>query len=214
MLNELKKYQLQISVALLFIFNGVGLFGVILSDDPKSFLSLTPLNLLISAAILFANHSKWSTKQMIVLFLVAVSGFLMEVLGVKTGVVFGEYFYEDTLGWKLLDVSIIIGLNWALLCYFAVYTFDKLFENRFLLAFVSSVFLVALDLLIEPIAIKYDFWEWKSENIPLQNFIAWWALAFIFSLGITYVKKNSKNKVAIYLLFTQVVFFGILNLMK
>jgi hypothetical protein len=50
MLNEFKKYQLQISVTLLLIFNGVGLFGVMLSDDPLGFLSLTPLNLIISAA--------------------------------------------------------------------------------------------------------------------------------------------------------------------
>jgi putative membrane protein len=171
-------------------------------------------NLIISAAILFANHSKWSLSQALMLIVVAVFGFFIEVIGVKTGVVFGEYFYEDTLGWKLFDVSVIIGLNWALLSYFAVYTFDKFFENKVVLAIVSSIFLVLLDWLIEPIAIRYDFWEWKSENIPLQNFVAWWALAFIFSLGITYVKKNSKNKVAMYLLLTQVVFFGILNLVK
>lgn len=214
MLNEIRKYQIQISVALLIIFNGVGLFGVLLSEDPKQFLLLTPLNLIISAVILFANHSKWTVKQIIMLIAVALAGFFMEVLGVKTGVVFGEYFYEDTLGWKLLDVSLVIGLNWALLCYFAVYTFDKFIENKILLSLVSSFVLVVLDLLIEPIAIQYDFWEWESESIPVQNFIAWWLLAFVFSMGITFVKNKSENKVAEALLVIQVLFFGILNLVK
>jgi len=214
MLGESKKYRIRMSGALLVLSNGIGLFGVLLSEDPKGFLLLTPLNLLISAIILFANHSKWTNKQIYMLIAVAIVGFFMEVIGVKTGVVFGEYFYEDTLGWKLMDVSVIIGLNWALLCYFAIYTFDKFIDNKLLLALISSLFLVFLDLLIEPIAIQYDFWEWKSEEIPVQNFIAWWLLAFIFSWGITFVKDKSQNKVAIYLLVIQVLFFGILNLVK
>jgi putative membrane protein len=214
MLANLKKYQWQLSVALLLIFNGVGLFGVLLSDEPKEFLLLTPINLMISAVILFANHCKWSKNQVYVLIAVGIGGFLMEVIGVKTGVVFGEYFYEETLGPKLFDVPIIIGLNWALLSYFAVYTFDKFIDHKLLLTFISSLFLVILDVIIEPIAIKYDFWQWKSEEIPLQNFIAWWLLAFIFCLSIAYVKKGSQNKLAVYLLLIQVMFFGILNLVK
>ncbi len=214
MLSEIKKYQWQISVVLLIIFNGVGLFGVLLSDDPKEFLLLTPFNLIMSSIILFSNHAKWTFQQIAVLVGVALAGFFMEVVGVKTGVVFGEYFYEDTLGWKLFDVSLIIGLNWALLCYFAVYTFEKYFSNKFLLALVASLVLVFLDVLIEPIAVLYDFWEWKSEEIPLQNFIAWWVLAFVFCLSIVWVKQASKNKVAVYLLIIQILFFGILNLMK
>ena len=71
-----------------------------------------------------------------------------------------------------------------------------------------------LDLLIEPIAIQYDFWEWKSEDIPLQNFITWWLLAFVFSWGIALVKDKCQNGVAVYLLILQVLFFGILNLVK
>jgi putative membrane protein len=187
---------------------------VLLSDDPKGFLLLTPLNLIISAAILFFNHSKWNSKQITVLIGVALIGFFMEVVGVKTGVIFGEYFYEDTLGWKLFDVSVIIGLNWALLCYFSVYSLEKFIKSKFLLALVASLLLVGLDLLIEPIAILYDFWEWKSEEIPLQNFLAWWVLAFLFCAGITAVKGRSENKIAIYLFIIQVLFFGILNLMK
>jgi putative membrane protein len=214
MLNEIAKYKWQISIALLLIFNGVGLFGILLSEDPLSFLSLTPLNLLISATILLVNHEKWTRQQITIFVLIAALGFGVEVLGVKTEVIFGSYFYEDTLGWKLFDTSLIIGLNWLMLSYYAVYSFASRISNIFLLSLISSFVLVGLDVLIEPIAIKYDFWEWRTSEIPLQNFIAWWLLAFVFCWMIAKVKKDSVNKVAPYLLIIQILFFGILNIVK
>ncbi len=211
MWSKIKTYQWHISVLLLLIFNGAGIFGVLLSEDPISFLELTPLNLIISAVILYYNHTQWSKSQILVLISVAILGFLVEVLGVQTGKVFGAYFYEETLGWKLWDVSLIIGLNWALLTYFAVYTLSFKIQSVFLKAFLASILLVGLDILIEPIAIQYDFWEWESETIPIQNFIAWWFIALVFSLGIAYTQKESTNKIAPVLFLIQVLFFGILN---
>jgi putative membrane protein len=37
----------------------------------------------------------------------------LEVVGVKTGLIFGEYKYGSTLGIKLFEVPLIIGFNWV-----------------------------------------------------------------------------------------------------
>ena len=46
-----------------------------------------------------------------------VIGWGMEVIGTKTGFIFGQYYYTDALGPALLGVPLVIGLMWFALAY-------------------------------------------------------------------------------------------------
>lgn len=208
MLNDLKKYQLQISVLLLLVFYGIGLGGMLLSDDAKLFASLSWLNLLVSGLVLFFNHKKWTVNLVFSLLIIAIAGFFVEVAGVKTGVIFGRYFYGDSLGWKWMDVPLIIGLNWVMLCYFSVYTWSKWFKSVGMVVLLASVTMVGLDMLIEPLAEKLGFWSWYGHQIPVRNYLAWWVLSVLFCGLLVMVKKSSENKIAPYLLVVQMAFFA------
>lgn len=208
MLNDLKKYQLQISVLLLLVFYGIGLGGMLLSDDAKLFASLSWLNLLVSGLVLFFNHKKWTVNLVFSLLIIAIAGFFVEVAGVKTGVIFGRYFYGDSLGWKWMDVPLIIGLNWVMLCYFSVYTWSKWFKSVGMVVLLASVTMVGLDMLIEPLAEKLGFWSWHGHQIPVRNYLAWWVLSVLFCGLLVMVKKSSENKIAPYLLVVQMAFFA------
>jgi putative membrane protein len=43
--------------------------------------------------------------------IIAVAGFFIEAIGVNTGLIFGNYVYKTTLGWKFLETPLIIGVN-------------------------------------------------------------------------------------------------------
>ena len=73
--------------------------------------------------------------------------------------------------------------------------------------------MVGLDFFIEPIAISLDFWSWKYDTIPLQNYLGWFLIAFLLQLiFLSVFNKAEKNIVAIVLFGWQIIFFGVLNL--
>lgn len=212
MLNNAKS-KLKVSIIILVAFYVSGIIGILTNNQTIDFLSLTPLNLLVNATLLLFNHQKWTNKQWLVFFIIAVIGYFIEVIGVTTGVIFGEYVYKTTLGWKLFETPLIIGVNWMLLTYGVVYTIGIKIKNTIGIALASACLLVALDILIEPVAMKYDFWTWKQVIIPLKNYIAWFVISFILCYVLAHYKGTSKNNFAPYLLIMQFIFFGIFNFM-
>ena len=52
--------KLLISVAVLIIFHLVGFWGMVFSPDPTYFQNLTPLNLLLTAFLLFINDRNFN----------------------------------------------------------------------------------------------------------------------------------------------------------
>lgn len=213
MLNKNSKLKLKISIIILIAFYISGIVGILTKNQTIDFLSLTPLNLLVNATLLLLNHQKGTNKQWLVFLIIAVIGYFIEVIGVTTGVIFGDYFYKTTLGWKLFETPLIIGVNWMLLTYGVVYTIGVKIKNTIGIALASAFVLVALDILIEPVAIKYDFWIWKQAIVPFKNYIAWFFISFILCYIVAHYKSVSKNNFAPYLLVMQFIFFGIFNFM-
>jgi uncharacterized membrane protein len=54
---------------------------------------------------------------------------------------------------------------------------------------MAALLMVALDVLIEPVAVALDFWQWENAVIPIQNFVMWFANGFYYS---TNSSKNCK----------------------
>jgi putative membrane protein len=213
MSNNNTKLKLKVSIVILIAFYISGIVGILTKNQTIDFLSLTPLNLLVNATLLLLNHQKGTNKQWLVFLIIAVIGYFIEVIGVTTGVIFGDYFYKTTLGWKLFETPLIIGVNWMLLTYGVVYTIGIKIKNTIGIALASAFVLVALDILIEPVAIKYDFWIWKQAIVPFKNYIAWFFISFILCYIVAHYKSVSKNNFAPYLLVMQFIFFGIFNFM-
>ena len=202
--------KLKTAVIILGLFHISGIIAIVATPFKDVFLSLTPLNLLISAGLLFTFHEKYSKIQFISFISIAIFGYFFEVLGVNTGKIFGVYTYGPVLGWKLLETPLIIGVNWIILTYSITYSWSNFIENKWLLAILSAFSLVLLDVIIEPVAVIYNFWRWENNIIPIQNFVAWGIIAFLFCLILAFLKKKSTNKFAPYLIVTQVIFFSAL----
>ena len=69
-----------------------------------------------------------------------------------------------------------------------------------------------IDVLIEPVAVKFDYWSWQDQIIPLQNFVAWYIISFLMLRAYYELEFRKTNNVAGTLLICQIVFFIVLNL--
>lgn len=214
MISYLKNNWFKLAVFNIILVYLVGIAGICFTSetDRKLFLQLTPINLILTILHLLLAHKKWDLKFILTTILILFFGFFIEVIGVKTEVVFGSYYYGATLGFKWLDVPILMGLNWLLLVYAIATSLNKI-KNVWLFSICAATIMTTLDFLIEPIAIKLDFWQWQNNIIPIQNFVAWFILSFLLFFIFRLTNGIFENRFSKIILIIQFVFFGILNIL-
>lgn len=206
-----KRLTLVAGIFLLIIYL-VGIAGISISSLRSDFVDLTPYTLLLSAVILFAFHRRWNLRFIAAIVVIALAGFWVEVLGVKTGVIFGGYSYGPVLGIKWKQVPLIIALNWLILIYCSYIIAGKLLRSALPRLALTAALMVGMDVIMEPVAITLDMWTWEAVAPPLQNYAAWFGISFLFAGLLHYLKIEVVNPLAGYLFFYLVMFFGILNL--
>ena len=207
-----------ISIAVIIIFHFVGLIGFSVEALIPLFKILVPAHLLLMTFILFFNHKDWNSHFYIFLFSVYVFSFIIEGLGTNTGLIFGEYQYLTTLGIKVWNTPLMIGINWLILVYSAGvliqgYMPSNSASSVIIKSLIGAAMLTFIDFFIEPIAIKFDYWAWQNTLVPIQNYVAWFVTAFIFMLVFNKLYFNKSNPIASILLFTQFVFFVLLSVL-
>lgn len=203
-----------LAIAVLAILYAVGIVGIVLPLHPD-FVLLTPLNLLISLGLMLAFHRGWNINIIIFLIVSYLVGFGAELFGVQTGLLFGNYTYGRVLGPKLWGTPLMIGVNWVILAYASGVIANALLPRQhwLLRAALAAALMVALDVLIEPVAMRYDFWSWADDTVPLRNYIGWFVVALPLLCIFTFTQPNARNKVAVALFIMQVVFFLMLNIL-
>ncbi|TAE38767.1 MAG: carotenoid biosynthesis protein [Runella slithyformis] len=174
---------------------------------------LTPFHLLTCLVLLLLFHQSWNAATAFYCFLAFVAGFFIEVVGVHTGLIFGSYRYGNTLGYKALDVPLLIGANWLVLTYCVGTVVNSLALPTIWKAACAATVITALDVLIEPVAIRNDFWSWQNNVIPFQNYAAWFLISWVLLLVFYILPFAKTNRLAIVLLLSQLAFFGLHNLL-
>jgi len=224
--NQLTKFQVATAIAVLF--HTIGLVGL-LYFDKTFFLAATPFNLLLSFVLLI-----WTQKEKNIYFLLFfiscfIIGVLVEVIGINTGILFGDYKYGDTLGYKIWNVPVLIGINWFIIIYccgISVYTLLMKMIVRVaadsgktpaamkaLSVIIDGATLaVFFDWLMEPVAIKLGYWSWNVDgSIPVLNYICWFIVSVLLLSIFHFTKFNKQNKFAVNLLLIQLMFFLLLR---
>jgi bisanhydrobacterioruberin hydratase len=154
-----------------------------------------------------------SLKLVLLALIIASLGYLIEVIGVASGALFGQYQYGNTLGYKLVNVPLLIGINWLLLIFAAYGVMSTFFNKAWQIAFCGALLLTLLDIAIEPVAIKLDFWSWQGEKIPLQNYLMWFLVSFLLLLLVYLFRVEINGRFSFVLMGAQLVFFVMLNLL-
>ncbi|WP_321372006.1 carotenoid biosynthesis protein [uncultured Draconibacterium sp.] len=199
-------------VLFLVIFYAVGFAGLSVPATRPFFVHLTPFALLLSSFIVGLFHSKFSAKTIFVFIFIYIASFIVELIGVNTGSIFGNYSYGHGLGIKLFNTPLIIGLNWLLLVYVSNSVME-LSNWPLMLKIVGAAFLLlGYDVLLEQVAPQLAMWTFSESAVPVQNYLAWFLLALLFSLVINLLKINTKNRIAPVVFGIQALFFAMLLL--
>lgn len=225
-LKNISKYEAATAIAI--FFHAIGLVGL-LCYPTGFFVNATSFNLLLSFTLLIWTQQ--SKNWYFFLFLLAsfVIGFFVEVVGVNTGLLFGEYVYGKVLGLQWLQVPLIIGINWFIIVYCCGICTHSLLakiiarvaadtgEPPMLLKAVSVIIdgatlAVLLDWLIEPVAVKLGFWTWLGDgSIPIYNYICWFLVSLLLLTIFHFCRFSKQNKFAVNLLLIQALFFLLLR---
>ena len=201
------KNKIYIACLLMFFFNIFG--SILLFFDPfkEIVLALTPVNLLTVLALFLWANSNFSVNLFKTFFLIYIIGVLVEITGVNSKILFGDYYYGQALGLQILGTPLIIGVNWLTLSLATFGISSYIFRHRWFTVLFASTLMVATDFVIEPLAGVLDFWHWSSAQIPLQNYIAWFVISLIIQFILVKGKIKFNSMLCFSLLFSQVVFF-------
>ena len=120
--------------------------------------------------------------------------YVMEWLGTHLGIPFGHYYYTNNLGPLILDVPIVIPIQWfnaLYVCYImANITLSRsgngasasLLKRILLTSIITGLFMVSWDFINDPYMVGVGSWVWTSPmeffgltfyGIPLSNFLGW-----------------------------------------
>lgn len=191
----------------------VGVVGFVVPYTQGIFIDLTPLNLLFSLIVLiYAVKSDLKLIHWGVFLLVYAIGFIIELIGTNTGWPFGSYAYGDVLGVKLYETPLLIGVNWLVLILSTHLVLAKTVSNKVLIPFIGATAMLIFDLVLEPIAITTGMWTWAELEIPFENYVSWWIIAFVLHFLMLLLRFNRGAKVGMAVFVAQLVFFIVLNI--
>ncbi len=219
-----QKYKAATFITLLFHTAGcIGMF----TAYRQWFINNTPLNLTIAFVLILITQSK-NLAFFIFLLLCFVTGMVVEMVGVHTGLLFGNYSYGDILGRKINHVPWLIGINWFIVMYccgIIVTYLNTWIQGKYIeagkslpsavliLSFVMDAAMLATfyDWIMEPVAIDLGFWKWTNDQIPIYNYTCWFVISALLLVVFKQLRFNKENLFAVHLFIIQVLFFGILR---
>ena len=214
------------ATAIAVLFHTIGFVGIVFFKS-NFILQSTPVNLLLMFGLLIWTQQNKNYFFWLFLLIAVATGIAVEIIGVNTKLLFGDYSYGDVLGYKIKNVPLIIGINWFVIIYccgvsihtllvkaidkVAVDTATKPMALKALSVIVDGATLaVFFDWLMEPVAVQLGYWKWAGD-IPFYNYLCWFLVSMILLTAFHFFKFNKQNKFAIHLLMIQVMFFLLLR---
>lgn len=169
---------------MLLVLFSVGLVGHAMPSAEGLMLRLTPVFMLLTGVLVTMPSLVLGRWQFPVWMAATyVFTFLVEGAGARTGAIFGSYQYGPTLGLGWHGVPFLIGLNWVLVANGAACLAAKRLPARAgpwrrpAVTLLAALLAVVFDFIMEPVAIRNDYWHWAGDVIPLQNYVAWFVVA-------------------------------------
>ncbi len=219
----------RIALTVFFVMYPVGMVFMITDSLPNSYLWTVSVFLAAQFAVTFLYLlalTKWSRAVLVTTMIMVVS-IIVEFLGVTTGFPFGPYYYSYFLSpFVVGNVPLAISFAWYALVVntFLVLRYLSAVPQRpAVLIGNTALAVVSIDIMLEPFASYVNgYWKWTDGSVPVQNYAAWFGLALLFAIILTFLLRwkdeTSRNpKLAVVpsvVLSLNLLQFSVLNLMN
>jgi putative membrane protein len=222
----IKFSRYQVATAIAVLFHTIGFIAIVFFKS-ESILRSTPINLLLMFVLLLWTQREKNYFFWLFVLLTVIIGIAVEMIGVNTKLLFGDYSYGNVLGYKMNNVPLIIGINWCLIIYCCGVSIHTLLSKaikkvsaetgtapmtlKALSVIIDGATLaVFFDWLMEPVAVQLGYWKWAGD-IPFYNYLCWFIVAVVLLAIFHFCRFNKQNKFAVHLLMIQVMFFLLLK---
>jgi putative membrane protein len=140
-----------------------------------------PIFLLLAGLIVLVTASPANLGGLLA---AAGIGFIAEYIGVSCGFLFGRYVYTETLQPLLLGVPLVMASAWMILFAYVKQMLLPFKLSKPAEMIISGIWMVAIDLLIDPLAAnRLGYWRWIEVGayygVPARNFLGWFAVSFM-----------------------------------
>ena len=224
----IKFTRYEVATAIAILFHGIGVVGI-LYFDRDVFLKATGINLVLMFFLLLYTQKKINRSFLLFVVCCFVTGIIAELIGTRTGWLFGKYEYGKVLGPGIEHVPFVIGINWFIIIYccgvFIHTLLTKILEQlsvqtgkpqpvlKLASIIVDGAMLAVLfDWIMEPVAANLGYWNWVGfTGVPLYNYISWFIISSILMAAFHFFQFNKQNKFAVNLLLIQMMFFLVLR---
>lgn len=219
---KLSKHNIATFIAILLHFCGV--VGILISPYKTWFIQNTSLILILMLLLLIWNQPQKNKAFFAFLLICFLTGMGVEMIGVNTGRLFGVYRYGTIMGNKLNGVPWLIGLNWFVLMFCCGIVMTKIQDwlklkyeaaditltptiEKLSLIIDGATLATFFDWIMEPVASKLGFWEWKDGTVPYFNYICWFVVSIFLLWIFSKLRFSRANHFALDLLIIQTLFF-------
>lgn len=200
-------------------------------------LLIFPIGMMYLAFTFVILHSsiKLGNKNTVIFFTLSlIIGFFSEFLGIKYGLVFGNYYYNIP-AFFFETVPLMTPISWAIIIYmcYGLTNFILFYSGgnkpnfrgnlayfiliTIVLAAIDGLCAMNLDMIMDPVAVLPSIasWLWIGGgpyfNVPISNFIGWFMVTFvvtvIFRFYEPFTKKNKTQENLNLLFFMPILYF-------
>jgi bisanhydrobacterioruberin hydratase len=161
------------------LFLGAAYFAVRLPDAPGARIGSYACTFLIALPSFVALFGYLGAKRAaLVLISLSAFGYVVETIGVATGLPYGLFYYGDSLGPKAFGlVPYLLPVSYVPLVLGAVAAARPAHPRPAVWILASALLLVAVDAVLDPGAASLGFWIWPEGGVyygvPLSNFLGW-----------------------------------------
>ncbi|MDK9699585.1 MAG: carotenoid biosynthesis protein [bacterium] len=200
------------SIELFLLMATLSMAGMILYDRVMLLLKRPPgllfnaalVALLVGAVFSHALILRGVVWSLLFFAITTVVPYLVEAIGVRTGIPFGHYRYTKLMEpFGPFGVPVAVAGIWPVVLYFSVVDAEVLFTyfdwtmSLSRLLPTAAVIAMAADFLIEPTLVTKGYWIWDRERssrirwrtIPWTNFVGWFGTA-LFTLILAFAANG------------------------
>lgn len=161
----------------------------LLGGAARDRLTVAIVLLVAAGSLVHAGLTRGARTAAVLAATTAGGGFAVELLGVHTGVPFGTYRYENTLGPAVVGVPVIIALAWTMLAWPAALAARRLCRGTVARIAVGGWALAAWDVYLDPQMVAAGHWSWTGTAahlpgvplVPLSDYAGWLLVAVAMS---------------------------------